>query len=113
MSAAIACLSGPVHAGGSEASLALLEEIGDVLNRHPEVTAIEIQGHTDNVGGIADNMALSNDRAFTVREYLQSHGIAGSRLTSKGYGPTQPVGSNDTPAGRAQNRCTEFVITGK
>lgn len=96
----------------TKASEYILDELITFLKENPRVR-IEIQGHTDNVGSIADNMALSNDRAFTVREYLQAHGIAGSRLTSKGYGPTQPVGSNDTPAGRAQNRRTEFVITGK
>ncbi|HNK85863.1 MAG TPA: OmpA family protein, partial [Flavobacteriales bacterium] len=74
---------------------------------------IEIGGHTDNVGGQAENMALSNDRAFTVRGYIEGHGIAGTRLTSKGYGPTKPVASNDTPEGRAENRRTEFTITAK
>ena len=90
----------------------ILDELITFLKENPHVR-IEIQGHTDNVGGIADNMALSNDRAFTVREYLEAHGIEGARLTSKGYGPTQPVASNDTPYGRSQNRRTEFVITGK
>lgn len=96
----------------TRASEYILDELITFLKENPRVR-IEIQGHTDNVGGIADNMALSNDRAFTVRSYLEAHGIPGTRLTSKGYGPTQPVASNDTPAGRSQNRRTEFVITGK
>jgi outer membrane protein OmpA-like peptidoglycan-associated protein len=58
-------------------------------------------------------MALSNDRAFTVVEYLQQHGIGGPRLAFKGLGPTKPVATNDTPEGRALNRRTEFVITGR
>jgi outer membrane protein OmpA-like peptidoglycan-associated protein len=74
---------------------------------------IRIEGHTDNVGRSEDNMALSNDRAFTVMDYLQTKGIAGPRLTFKGYGQTKPLASNDTPEGRAQNRRTEFVITGR
>jgi outer membrane protein OmpA-like peptidoglycan-associated protein len=90
----------------------ILEELITFLKENPLVR-IEIQGHTDNVGSMEDNMALSQDRAFTVRDFLDDHGIAGARLTHKGYGATRPVGSNDTPAGRAQNRRTEFVITGK
>jgi len=65
------------------------------------------------VGQLADNMALSNDRAFTVMGYLQGKGIAGGRLSFKGLGPTKPVASNDTAEGRAKNRRTEFVIVGR
>ena len=60
-----------------------------------------------------ENMALSHDRAFTVFSYLQDHGIAGNRLAFEGYGPTKPLASNDTEAGRARNRRTEFVITSR
>ncbi len=94
------------------ASAHILEEMITFLKAEPRIR-IEIQGHTDNVGGLEDNMALSNDRAFTVRDYLQQHGIAGSRLTSKGLGPTRPVADNSTPEGRALNRRTEFVIVAK
>lgn len=90
----------------------ILDEFIRFLKENPKLH-IEIQGHTDNVGGLEDNMALSNDRAFTVREYLEQHGIAGARLASKGFGPTKPVASNGTEAGRAQNRRTEFVIVSK
>ena len=94
------------------ASEHILDELITFLKENPKVR-IEIQGHTDNVGGLEDNMALSNDRAFTVRGYLEAHGVAGARLTSKGYGPTRPVATNDTPEGRAVNRRTEFTITGR
>ncbi len=90
----------------------IMDELITFLKENPRIS-IEIQGHTDNVGSLEDNMALSNDRAFTVREYIEAHGIVGSRLTSKGYGPTQPVAGNESPSGRAQNRRTEFVIKGK
>lgn len=90
----------------------ILDELIGFLKDNPSVR-IEVQGHTDNVGGMDQNMALSNDRAFTVKEYLQAHGIAGARLTSKGFGPTKPVASNDTEAGRAENRRTEFVIVSR
>jgi outer membrane protein OmpA-like peptidoglycan-associated protein len=90
----------------------ILDELITFLKENPTVR-IRIEGHTDNVGRLEDNMALSNDRAFTVMEYLQAKGIAGSRLSFKGLGPTVPIASNDTPEGRAQNRRTEFVIVGK
>ncbi len=90
----------------------ILDEFIAFLKENPSVR-VEIQGHTDNVGGLDDNMALSNDRAFTVKGYIEQHGVSGARLASKGYGPTQPVAGNDTADGRAQNRRTAFVITGR
>ena len=90
----------------------ILDELITFLRENPTVK-IRIEGHTDNVGRSEDNMALSNDRAFTVKDYLQSKGIAGPRLSFKGYGQTKPLASNETPEGRAQNRRTEFVITGR
>ncbi len=90
----------------------ILDELIAFLKENPSVR-IRIEGHTDNVGQLADNMALSNDRAFTVMGYLQGKGIAPARLSFKGLGPTKPVAGNDTPEGRAQNRRTEFVIVGR
>lgn len=72
---------------------------------------IEIRGHTDNVGNLQDNLALSTDRAFEVLGYLQSKGVESSRLSYKGYGPNKPISSNDTEVGRRKNRRTEFVVT--
>lgn len=90
----------------------ILDELIVFLQENPTVR-IRIEGHTDNVGRLEDNMALSNDRAFTVMQYLQDHGIKASRLSFKGMGPTKPLASNDTPEGRAENRRTEFVIVGR
>lgn len=90
----------------------ILDELITFLEDNPTVK-IRIEGHTDNVGGLEDNMVLSHDRAFTVMGYLQDKGIAGTRLSFKGLGPTVPLASNDTEAGRAQNRRTEFVIVGR
>jgi len=87
----------------------ILDELIAFLKENPTIR-IRIEGHTDNVGQLADNMALSNDRAFTVMGYLQGKGVAASRLSFKGLGPTKPLASNDTPEGRAANRRTEFVI---
>jgi flagellar motor protein MotB len=74
---------------------------------------IEISGHTDNVGSAKANQKLSEDRAKAVVDYLISRGVDLVRLEFKGYGFTQPVASNSTPDGRAQNRRVEFKIVGK
>ncbi len=74
---------------------------------------LEISGHTDNLGGAAINKKLSESRAKSVVNYLVSQGVDESRLTYVGYGPAQPVASNKTKAGQAQNRRVEFKIVGK
>lgn len=94
------------------ASRYILDELINFLKENPTVR-IEVQGHTDNVGGAEDNMALSRNRAMTVVTYLTTHGIKAARLTGKGYGATMPVASNATEQGRAENRRTTFVITGR
>jgi len=71
---------------------------------------IEIGGHTDNVGSDDDNTSLSQKRADSVVEYLLSQGIEADRISAKGYGETSPIETNDTEAGRAKNRRTEFKI---
>ena len=69
---------------------------------------LEIQGHTDNTGSRDYNLKLSEKRAETVKSFLVLYGIDSSRMTTKGYGPDQPVSSNDTEEGRAQNRRVEL-----
>lgn len=92
-------------------SLAELDKVVQLLNDNPTLK-IEIGGHTDNVGTAANNLTLSNNRAQSVVKYLISKGIAAPRLTSKGYGATQPVAGNHTEAGKAQNRRTVLKVTG-
>ena len=94
-------------------SAGLLAEVADVLMRHPELSAIEIQGHTDNRGGAEHNLDLSQRRADAVREWLSSHGVSADRLTAHGYGDTRPVGPNITAGGRARNRRSQFIITSR
>lgn len=94
------------------ASQYILIEFADYLKENPSLK-VAIHGHTDNRGNKDDNMALSTDRAFSVMEFLQGQGIAGNRLTFKGFGPTKPIASNNTEEGRAENRRTEFVVTGR
>jgi len=74
---------------------------------------IEISGHTDSKGADDYNQRLSESRAKAVVEYVVSKGIKANRMEYKGYGETQPIDSNDTDAGRANNRRTEFKIIGK
>lgn len=87
-----------------------LNALVGVLNKYPN-TNIEIQGHTDSRGTDDYNLGLSVRRATTVRDYLQSKGIATSRTAIKGYGESAPAYTNDTPEGQAQNRRVEFIIT--
>lgn len=71
---------------------------------------IQINGHTDNVGGDEANLTLSTDRARAVYDWLVEQGLAAERLKYKGYGENQPIADNDTEAGRRTNRRTEFVL---
>jgi outer membrane protein OmpA-like peptidoglycan-associated protein len=68
-----------------------------------------IEGHTDAQGGAEYNQGLSERRANAVKLYLQAAGIEATRLRAAGYGFTQPVGPNDDPLGRAQNRRVELI----
>jgi OmpA-OmpF porin, OOP family len=86
-----------------------LKEIGDMLKEHGDLK-ITIEGHTDNVGAAASNQGLSEKRAAAVRQFLiDNYSVEGDRLTAKGLGSTKPVGSNDTPEGRQNNRRVELV----
>lgn len=87
----------------------ILEEIAAVLGRNPD-WALDIRGHTDNVGGNAYNLELSRRRTEAVRQALvQRFGIATARLTTAGYGAAAPKDTNDTPEGRARNRRVELM----
>ena len=89
----------------------LLEEIADTINRHPEITAVEIQGHTDNVGNPASNLTLSQSRAEAVRDTLIRLGVPADKLTARGFGQTRPLRPNLTAVGRTANRRVEFHLT--
>ncbi|NUQ72475.1 MAG: OmpA family protein [Polyangiaceae bacterium] len=94
-------------------SNALLDEVAAVLKEHPEITKIEVQGHTDNRGGEAYNKRLSDNRSKAVMNALIKRGIEAGRLSSKGYGLSEPIGDNATEAGRAMNRRVQFKILEK
>jgi outer membrane protein OmpA-like peptidoglycan-associated protein len=90
-------------------SFPLLDQVVQALSDFPKIR-VTIEGHTDNVGGDASNLKLSQSRAEAVRDYLVAKGVAPDRLQAVGYGLTKPIASNKTTKGKAQNRRTEFRI---
>ncbi|HWK08287.1 MAG TPA: OmpA family protein [Puia sp.] len=86
-----------------------LDEVVQLMKDNPTVK-IQINGHTDNSGKAADNIGLSENRAKSVTSYLITKGINAGRLSSRGYGDTQPIANNSTTEGRAQNRRTELKV---
>lgn len=93
----------------SEAGQTEVDNLAAVLKAYPSVKA-EIAGYTDNTGNADANMTLSESRANSVKNRLVAAGISADRLTAKGYGSADPVASNDTAEGRAENRRTVVRI---
>ena len=81
----------------------MLTQVADKLKACPNAR-VAVEGYTDNTGNDAINVPLSGNRAKSVADDLVAHGVAGNAVTSKGLGAANPVASNDTPDGRAQNR---------
>jgi OmpA-OmpF porin, OOP family len=90
-------------------STGLLDRLVEIALRCP-TSNIEVGGHTDTDGEDATNQALSEKRAQAVVDYLVKAGLPASRFTAVGYGSTQPVATNDTDDGKAQNRRIEFLV---
>ena len=88
-----------------------LARVAGILSGHPGLR-LQVEGYTDSVGGDDYNQQLSENRATSVRDYLTGAGIPTASVTSKGFGKTEPVASNDTAAGRQQNRRVELVVSG-
>jgi len=88
-----------------------LDNAAKAIKEHPEL-AIEVQGHTSKTGGYKHNMDLSERRAIAVKNYL-AEGSGSSNLTTRGYGWTQPIDTNDTPEGRANNRRVQLEVNGQ
>ena len=86
-----------------------LEAIISILNEYPNAK-FTVEGHTDSVGSAKNNMRLSEARALSVKSYLVENGVDEFRLSSKGYGEEKPIASNDTRAGRAENRRVEINL---
>ncbi len=92
-------------------SIVELSRLFRFLQQNPNIE-IEISGHTDSTGSYSYNKTLSEKRALSVFNYLIEQGIDKSRLSYAGYADSQPIATNETEEGRAQNRRTEFKITG-
>jgi outer membrane protein OmpA-like peptidoglycan-associated protein len=89
-----------------------LARVVGILLLHPELR-LQVEGHTDSVGSADLNQRLSENRAESVRTYLVQQGIASNGVATRGFGDSQPVASNDTAAGRQQNRRVELVVAGE
>jgi outer membrane protein OmpA-like peptidoglycan-associated protein len=88
-----------------------LDDVAAVLKKHPD-WKLRIEGHTDNVGGNASNLALSQRRANAVRDALVLHGVAPARLTARGYGGGEPLVPADSEAARRKNERITFKLEG-
>lgn len=86
-----------------------LDDVAATLASY-EKTYVDVYGHTDSDGSDAYNQALSERRARAVADYLSSHGIASARLATQGFGESQPIADNSTPAGKAENRRVEIKV---
>lgn len=86
-----------------------LQNLSTTLNKYDD-TDVLVLGHTDNTGTDEYNEGLSERRARSVRDYLLTQQVASGRLSTTGYGETDPIASNETDEGRAQNRRVEIVI---
>ncbi len=89
--------------------LPVLGSVSDVLEEFKE-TSITVSGHTDSTGSAEYNQTLSENRAASVKAYLAENGVASGRIHSIGYGKRYPIATNDTAAGREQNRRVELKL---
>jgi Mg-chelatase subunit ChlD len=95
-----------------EESMIRIDELAELMERYPKLR-LEIQGHTDNIGGEEFNQKLSDARAKSVMQELVKRGIEEKRLRGRGFGMSQPVAPNDSERNRALNRRTQFVVLAK
>jgi OmpA-OmpF porin, OOP family len=91
-------------------SFPLLDNVAQVINSHPHIAKIRVEGHTDSRGPDERNLTLSQARADSVVEYLVSKGVERSRLVGVGYGETKPIADNNSKEGQGSNRRVEFNI---
>jgi outer membrane protein OmpA-like peptidoglycan-associated protein len=89
-----------------------LAKVAGILLAYPGLN-IEVGGYTDNVGGDAMNQKLSENRATSVRDYLVQQGVATNSVSTKGFGNSSPVATNNNSAGRQQNRRVELLVSGE
>jgi outer membrane protein OmpA-like peptidoglycan-associated protein len=88
-----------------------LAKVSGIVLAHPGLN-LQIEGHTDSVGSDQLNQTLSEKRANAVRDFLVQQGLPTTAISTRGFGKTVPVASNDTAAGRQQNRRVEMIVSG-
>ena len=89
-----------------------LAKLSGILATHPGLQ-LEVEGHTDNTGGVQINQALSQQRAQTVAKYLVDQGVSEKNVKSTGLGDSQPVADNSSAPGRQKNRRVEIIVSGE
>jgi outer membrane protein OmpA-like peptidoglycan-associated protein len=87
-----------------------LNDVAKIMKENPDMK-LAIDGHTDNVGSDAMNQKLSDNRSASVMNYLVSKGVDAGRITAQGHGETMPIATNNTAAGRQQNRRVELTLS--
>ena len=87
----------------------VLESVGLVLKEFDQ-TAIQVEGHTDSTGSRETNMRLSNERAYSVKAFLETQGVKPVRIYATGLGPDYPIADNETKEGRERNRRVELKL---
>ncbi|MGE3523423.1 MAG: OmpA family protein, partial [Candidatus Dadabacteria bacterium] len=90
-------------------AMQLVEKLSNVMQQYPDLN-VAVVGYTDNTGNFNYNIKLSERRANAIVRQLVKDGVSGDRLAGVGVGPLNPIASNDTEEGRAQNRRVEFVL---
>ncbi|HEU0050304.1 MAG TPA: OmpA family protein, partial [Nitrososphaera sp.] len=88
-----------------------LARISGIVLAYPELR-LEVEGHTDSIGGDEFNQRLSEKRSASVRDYLVDSGVAMNNIIARGFGKTQPVADNGTSEGRKLNRRVEMIVSG-
>jgi outer membrane protein OmpA-like peptidoglycan-associated protein len=88
-----------------------LAKVSGIVLAYPSLH-LQVEGHTDSIGGDEYNQQLSEHRAQSVRDYLVQQGISAQSIEAQGFGKTEPIASNDTPEGRQQNRRVELILSG-
>jgi outer membrane protein OmpA-like peptidoglycan-associated protein len=89
-----------------------LAKVAGILIAYPDIR-VEVDGYTDNTGSLGYNQQLSEQRADAVRGFLVQQGVPSSSVGAKGFGPNDPVASNDSPEGRQQNRRVNLIVSGE
>jgi outer membrane protein OmpA-like peptidoglycan-associated protein len=89
-----------------------LAKVAGILQAHPELK-LELEGYTDSTGTLQHNQTLSERRASSVRAFLIEQGVSPANITAQGFGPSNPIATNNTREGRQMNRRVDLVVSGE